>query len=163
MKFAFGLTLLTCLGVCVQPALSQQLETSFSCSATRNDQGEDALYADSGRIMIDGDRIDAFHWESALFRATYGFDCSIDEADGLLVEATNQTGASLWHITLSDALGARVRRGYDYVHGLNCSIRLQRDGGMLSIKPSCPALCGSRANFSELSVDLKTGACRYEE
>jgi hypothetical protein len=81
----------------------------------------------------------------------------------LQAEVTDQTGVSVWRITLLDGLGARVRRGYDYVHGLNCSIRLQRNGDMLSIKPSCPALCGSRPNFSELSVDLITGACRYQE
>jgi hypothetical protein len=34
---------------------------------------------------------------------------------------------------------------------------------MLQVKPSRPALCGSRHNFSALSVDLKNGSCRYEK
>lgn len=163
MKFGHCLVLLTWLGACAPAAWSQQLEANFSCSTTRSEDGQPVLYADTGRIKFDGSRIDAFRWESSLFRRTHGFDCSIDEADGLNSEVRDQAGASLWRVTLADALGARVRRGYDFVHGLNCSIRIQRHDDLLSIIPSCPALCGSRPNFSEFSVDLKTGTCRYQE
>ena len=113
MKLAHRLMLLTWLGACAPAALSQHLETSFSCSTTRNEEGQPVLYADSGQIKVDGSRIDAFQWESSLFRRTHGFDCSIDEADGLQAEVTDQAGASLWRVTLSDARGARVRRGYE--------------------------------------------------
>ena len=163
MKSARRLILLVLVGACAPAAWPQQLETYFSCSTTRNEDGQPVLYADTGRIKFYGSRIDAFRWESSLFRQTHGFDCSIDETDGLQSEVRDQAGASFWRITLTDALGARFRRGYDYVHGSNCSIRIQRDNASLSIIPSCPALCGSRQNFSKLSIDLKTGACRYQD
>jgi hypothetical protein len=72
-------------------------------------------------------------------------------------------GTAIWRVALSDARGARERRGFDFERSLNCTIRLARKGDALSLQPSCPALCGSRANFSALSVDLKTGKCHYEE
>ena len=144
-------------------AWAQQLETRFSCSQPREEDGLPAIYADSGEIRVNGNRIDAFHWESSLFRKTHGFDCSIDEGDGLQAEARTDLSQPAWRISLTDARAARIRRGYDSEHGLNCSIRLERDGETLHVKPSCPALCGSRPNFSELAVDLKTGKCRYEE
>lgn len=152
---------LTALAATCGAVQAQQLQTHFSCSATREEDGQRALYADSGDIRIDGSRIEAFHWESALYRRTHGFDCSIDETDGLQAEVRAETGS--WRVVLVDARAARNRRGYDFDHGLNCSIRLERSDDTLRVKPSCPALCGSRSNFSELSVNLKTGACRYEE
>ena len=144
-------------------AVAQQLETKFSCSAARDDNGEAVTYADNGEIRIKGDHIDAFRWESSLFRSTHGFDCSIDETDGLLAEVRDQTSKVQWRVALSDARAARERRGFNFDRRLNCTIRLERDGDNLTVKPSCPALCGSRSNFSELSVNLKTGQCRYEE
>lgn len=152
---------LALLAACCGGLQAQQLQTHFSCSATREESGQRALYADSGEIRIDGNRIDAFRWESALYRRTHGFDCSIDETDGLQAEVGAESGS--WRVVLADARAARTRRGYDFDHGLNCSIRLERSDDTLRVKPSCPALCGSRPNFSELSVNLKTGACRYEE
>lgn len=152
---------LTALAATCGGVQAQQLQTHFSCSATREEDGLHALYADSGEIRIDGSRIEAFRWESALYRRTHGFDCSIDESDGLQVEVRPETVS--WRVVLVDARAARNRRGYDFDHGLNCSIRLERSDDTLRVKPSCPALCGSRSNFSELSVNLKTGACRYEE
>jgi hypothetical protein len=144
-------------------AVEQQLETRFSCSAARTENGEPVTYADNGEIRITGTHIDAFRWESALFRSTHGFDCSIDETDGLLAEVRDGTPMVQWRIALENARAARTRRGYDFDRRLNCTIRLEREGDTLSVKPSCPALCGSRTNFSELSVNLKTGQCRYEE
>jgi hypothetical protein len=143
-------------------AFAQQLDARFSCSEARND-GEAVTYADNGEIRIKGDHIDAFRWESALFRSTHGFDCSIDESDGLHAEVRDEPKKTMWRVGLLDARAARDRRGFDFDRGLNCTIRLERDGDMLNLKPSCPALCGSRSNFSELSVNLKTGKCRYEE
>ncbi|RJG04841.1 hypothetical protein D3870_01315 [Noviherbaspirillum cavernae] len=144
-------------------AWAQQLETKFSCSTTRDEDGERVIYADNGEIRIEGNRIVAFRWESALYRPTHGFDCSIDEDDGLRLEAGKDAASAKWRISLANGQQARERRGFNFSRGLNCSIRLEREGDTLNIKPSCPALCGSRANFSELSVDMKTGKCRHEE
>lgn len=140
-------------------AAAQQLDARISCSAARNEDGENVTYADSAEFRLAGDRIEAFRWESSLFRSTHGFDCSIDESDGLIAEVREQT----WRIALKDAREARSKRGYDFSRGMNCTIRLERNGDTLNVKPTCPALCGSRPNFSELSVNLKTGQCRYEE
>lgn len=148
------------LAACCAGAQAQPLQAHFSCSATRETEGQRALYADNGEIRIDGSRIDAFRWESSLYRRTHGFDCSIDQSDGLQAEA--QAGANSWRVALADARAARDRRGYDFDHGLNCNIQLERHGDTLHVTPDCPALCGSRANFSELWVNLKTGGCRYE-
>ena len=166
MKFMSGFALrimrpLALMLVCstAPAALAQQLSTRFSCSDTRDEDNQRALYADTGEIRLDGNRIETFHWESSLFRRTHGFECSIDEADGLQAEARGES----WRISLTNARAARTRRGYNFEHGFNCTIRLEHNGDTLQLKPTCPALCGSRSNFSELSVDLKTGACRYEE
>ncbi len=155
--------LLALLAGAASGALGQQLATRFSCSEQREEDGLKTTYADSGEIRIDGNRLDAFHWESSLFRQPHGFDCSIDEDDGLQAEVRNDLKEPAWRITLANARQARAWRGYDSDHGFNCSIRLERSGDTLLVKPSCPALCGSRPNFSELSIDLKTGKCRYEE
>ncbi|HEY0847527.1 MAG TPA: hypothetical protein VGE12_19335 [Noviherbaspirillum sp.] len=144
-------------------AIGQALETKFSCSATRTEDGEKVIYADNGEFRLRGDSIEAFRWESALYRSTHGFDCSIDEGDGLMVEVRNDTPEPQWRVSLSSPRAARDRRGYGFDRRMNCTIRLERDGEMLHIRPSCPALCGSRTNFSELSVNMKTGQCRYEE
>ena len=143
-------------------AVGQQLETQFSCSVARTEDGENVTYADNGEIRMQGDQIEAFRWESSLFRSTHGFDCSIDESDGLLAEVRNESQPQ-WRVSLADARAARDRRGYGFDRRMNCTIRLERDGDTLNVKPSCPALCGSRTNFSALSVDLNTGQCRYEE
>ncbi|WP_420472821.1 hypothetical protein [Noviherbaspirillum sp. ST9] len=144
-------------------AVEQQLETRFSCSVARTVDGERVTFADTGEIRLSGSHIDAFRWESSLFRSTHGFDCSIDEGDGLLAEVRDIPPMVQWRIALEDAQDARNRRGYDFDRRPSCTIRLEREGDMLNVKPSCPALCGSRPNFSELSVNLKTGQCRYEE
>ncbi|KIF83025.1 hypothetical protein [Noviherbaspirillum autotrophicum] len=155
-----ALPILLCSGM---NAFAQQVETHFSCSMTRDDDGEKVTYADSGEMRLSGDRIASFRWESSLFRSTHGFDCSIDESDGLLAEVHDEGKTVLWRIALSDAHAARIRRGFTFERSGNCTIRLVRNGDMLNLKPSCPALCGSRANFTELSVDLKTGSCHYEQ
>lgn len=155
--------LMAALAAGASGALAERLDARFSCSQSRDDEGLPSIYADTGEIRLNGERIEAFRWESSLFRRTHGFDCSIDEDDGLQAEARSDAGNPAWRIRLADGREARIRRGYDSEHGLNCTIRLERKGDTLHIKPSCPALCGSRPNFSELSVELKTGTCRYEE
>lgn len=147
------------------PAIqAQQLQTKFGCNLTREADGEKVIYGDTGEFKLDGDRIEALRWESALYRPTHGFECSIDTGDGPQAEVRQDGGKDNWRITLKDPAAARRQRGYDfYDHGMNCSIRLQRDGDRLHVIPSCPALCGSRANFTELSVDLKTGECSYQD
>ena len=142
------------------PAAAQQLDAHFSCGQQREQDGLPTEYADSGAIRVDGAKIVDFYWESSLFRSTHGLECSIDQGDGLQAEVT---GDASWRITLQDAKAARAKRGYDYSHGFNCTIRVERVGDSVHINPSCPALCGSRPNFTELSFDLKSGDCHYED
>jgi len=144
-------------------AFAQQLDAHFSCSAVGNDHGDRVLYADNGEMRIKGDRIETFRWESSLFRSTHGLECSIDDSDGLQAEVRDEGKHVQWRVATANALVARERRGYDYVSRLNCTIRLMLEGDTLNINPSCPALCGSRSNFTQLSVNLKTGKCQYEE
>lgn len=156
------LVLLTVLlGSVGMTADAQQIDTRFSCSAERNDGGETVTYADTAEIRLDGDRIQAFRWESDLYRTTHGFDCSIDESDGLKAEMYNEEAKVLWRVSLTDPQAARERRGYDFDRLPRCSIRLERKGDTLDVTPSCPALCGSRGNFTQLSVNLKSGKCQY--
>jgi len=160
-----GIALATALAMLTlaAPAAAQRLDTRFSCSSTVDEDGERVIYSDIGEAHLDGDRIGSFRWESALYRPTHGFDCSIDDDDGLQAELMQGAGHDAWRITLRDARAARRARGYDFERGLNCSIRLERHGDTLAVTPSCPALCGSRANFTKLTVDLKTGTCHYAE
>jgi len=151
------------LGAGAASAAEQQLEARFSCSIARTVDGEAVTYADTGEIRLKGSHIDTFRWESSLFRSTHGFDCSIDEGDGLVAEVRDIPPVVQWRIALENAIDARTRRGYDFDRRPSCTIRLEREGDTLNVKPSCPALCGSRPNFTELSVNLKTGQCRYEE
>jgi hypothetical protein len=155
MKFGLPLSLLLLVGV-VQ---AQQLDTKFSCSAPREVEGNQVQLADVGEIHFKGEQIAEFRWESALHRRTHGFDCSIDQGDGLIAERTS-TG---WRVALKDSKAARKKRGYDFAVPGNCTIRLEQDGDALKIVPSCAALCGSRSNFSALLVDLKTGNCSYTD
>lgn len=161
---ALSVTMQALLGIVATDAASQQLVARFSCSDVRERAGETITLADNGEFRLRDDRIDVFHWESALYRSTHGFDCSIDEEDGVvLTEVRNETDTSFWRVGLADSRKARSQRGFDFDRGLNCAIRIEHSGDMLAIKPTCPALCGSRANFSELTVNLKTGKCHYEE
>lgn len=144
-----------------------RLDAQFTCTAERTEDrlrdGERRLYVDTAEFHLQGNIVESFRWESALYRSTHGSDCSIDDADGLRTEMLAQDGTSEgWRIELRDGRQARARRGYDADHGLNCSIRLIHRGAMLQVLPTCPALCGSRENFSTLTVDLKTGGCNYE-
>ena len=148
------------LATVVLPAAAQQLDAHFSCGQQREQDGLSTEYADSGAIKVDGTKIVEFYWESSIFRSTHGLECSIDQGDGLQAEVT---GDASWRITLQDAKAARAKRGYDYSHGFNCTIRVERVGDSVHINPSCPALCGSRPNFTELSFDLKSGDCHYED
>jgi hypothetical protein len=155
------LSFVLCAFACT--AYAQQIDTRFSCSEAGEDKGEAATFADTAEFKLQGDRIDSFRWESSLFRSTHGFDCSIDESDELVADVRDEKDRTTWRVALADAGKARERRGYTFDRRLSCTIRLIRLGDTLEVKPSCPALCGSRANFTQLSVNLKTGKCRYEE
>ncbi|GIZ50695.1 hypothetical protein [Noviherbaspirillum aridicola] len=144
-------------------AAGQALDARFACSSERNEDGEKVVYTDVATMRLKGDRIEAFSWESALHRSTHGFDCSIDDSDGLSAEVSEDGARATWRVALRDARAARDARGYTFDRRMNCTIRLVREGDSLQVKPTCPALCGSRPNFTELSVDLKTGKCRHEE
>lgn len=156
-------------GAAAQTMPAPRLDAKFSCSVDRaidaRRDGQRSIYADNGEFHLRGDRVESFRWESSLFRSTHGFDCSIDDSDGVLAEALPSADARShgWRIRLRNARAARTQRGYDTDHGVNCSIRVIHAGDMLQIIPSCPALCGSRENFSALTVDLLTGQCAYEE
>ncbi len=160
-KITSHLMLACFLVAAAAPVLAQTLDTHFICSDIRKEDGdgERVNYADQGRFSLDKDKIKAFQWESSLFRTTHGFDCSIDESDGVKAEVTEKG----WRVTLKDALAARAARGYDTERGNNCSIRLERDGDEVHIKPTCAVMCGSRSNFTALTVNTKTGACHYDE
>ncbi|MFZ6773848.1 hypothetical protein ACO0LB_14125 [Undibacterium sp. SXout7W] len=142
-------------------AYAQTLDAQWQCTQTRQEDGdgERLIFADQARIQLNGTKINAFQWESSQFRTSHGHECSIDTEDGLQAEVTEKG----WRLTLTDAVTARKKRGYDFDRGYQCSIRLEREGDVLHVKPTCPALCGSRMNFSALSVELKTGQCRYDE
>ncbi|MGS0743378.1 hypothetical protein ACVBEF_16370 [Glaciimonas sp. GG7] len=158
------LFLLIGLSALSMPINAQQLHTKFSCNESRNEDGEKVIYADGGQIDLNGNKVEEFRWESDQYRAMHGFDCSVDESDEPVAEVMTEEDKDSWRISLRDPVAARHQRGYDFFnHGKNCSIRLQRDGDTLHIKPSCPALCGSRVNFTELTVDVKTGTCSYQK
>jgi len=137
------------------PALDLQVQ----CTQTKREDGdgERLIFADQGRIKLDGDNVQELQWESSLFRADHGFECSIDKDDQPQVEVTEKG----WRITLKDAVAARTQRGYDFDRSYQCSIRLEREGEMVHIRPFCPALCGSRMNFTELKVNVTNGKCEY--
>jgi hypothetical protein len=157
------LTMLALFAACISgTAMAQQLDTHFSCSSESKEYDEPVTYADSARIKLDENRIIEFSWESSLFRTTHGFDCSIDLDDRLQAEVHGEGEHAMWRISPVDATTARIKRGYDFNIGSRCSIRLERDGNVLQIKPTCPALCGARANFATLAVDMNSGMCRYE-
>jgi hypothetical protein len=144
-------------------AMAQQLDARFSCGEQRDDHGLASFFADSGTIRLNGDKIKEFNWESSVFRSTHGLECSIDTDDGVAAEYIGDEQRQAWRIRLQDSSAARTKRGYDMSHGLNCTIRFERVGDMVHVNPSCPALCGSRQNFSEFSFDMKSGKCRYED
>ena len=149
------------LALCALPLQAQTLDVRLQCSQTllENGDGERLILADQGRFVLDGTQIKELNWESSQLRRDHGHECSIDLDDEPQAEVT----ASGWRISLRDAVAARAKRGYDYDRGYRCSIRLERDGALLHIKPSCPALCGVRKNFTALTVKLDDGSCRYDE
>ncbi|GAA4021568.1 hypothetical protein [Actimicrobium antarcticum] len=151
--------------LCAASVGAQTLDTKFSCSQVGDDGGDRITYADSGEIHLDGSDVKTFRWESAIFRSTHGYDCDIDEEDGLQAEVRSNGSSgnsAAWRVALKDGATARAKRGYNFERGVNCTIRLERTGNTVKMLPTCPALCGSRLNFSELSIDLDSGVCRYE-
>ncbi|MFZ6744717.1 hypothetical protein ACO0LC_15965 [Undibacterium sp. JH2W] len=139
---------------------AQTLDTHIACTQTLQEDadGERLLYSDQVRMQLNGTQVIEFQWESSVFRSNRGHECSIDTDDDLTAELTEKG----WRIRLRNAQSARQKRGYDVDRGSQCSIRLEREGDALHIKPTCPALCGSRRNFSELTVNTRTGLCTYE-
>lgn len=139
---------------------AQTLDMRIACTQTQKEDadGERLIYSDQARMQLNGSQIKEFQWESSVFRSNRGHECSIDTEDGLDAELTEKG----WRVRLKDATLARRKRGYDVDRGLQCSIRLEREGDTLHIKPTCPTLCGSRRNFSELMVNTRTGLCTYE-
>jgi len=139
---------------------AQTLDTRIACTQTLQEDadGERLIYSDQARMQLNGVQITEFQWESSVFRSNRGHECSIDTEDGLEAELTEKG----WRVRLRNAHSAREKRGYDVARGSQCSIRLEREGDALHIKPTCSALCGSRRNFSELTVNTKTGLCTYE-
>ncbi len=143
-------------------AIAQSIHTKFSCSQVADDGGEKITMGDVGEIGLVDNRLEVFHWESAIYRLTHGYECSIDEDDGVQAEMRSEAGHPAWRVSLKDGRAAREKRGYNFERGVNCTIRLDQEGDTLTLRPSCPALCGSRINFSTVAIDLKTGRCRYE-
>lgn len=148
--------------VLMSSAQAHTVNTRFSCSQVADDGGEKITMADVGEIDIVGDSVRTFRWESAIYRATHGYDCNIDEEDELEAQVRDDAGHPAWRIALKDGRAARLKRGYNFERGVNCTIRLDQEKDTLTVRPSCPALCGSRINFSSIAIDLKTGSCRYE-
>ena len=155
----FALCLLLAL---MHDADAQSINTRFSCSQVADDGGEKITMADVGEIQLTGDAIKTFRWESTIYRTTHGYDCNIDEDDGLQAEVRDDAGHPAWRIALKDGRAARLKRGYNFERGVNCTIRLDQESDTLTVRPSCPALCGSRVNFSDIAIDLKTGNCHYQ-
>lgn len=151
-----GLMLALCVWADSVP--EQRLATAFSCASEQGTHDERVIYADQGEFVLDGARIETFRWESTVHRRTHGLECSIDQGDGLQAQRLENG----WRVSLVDAGKARAARGYDFAHGLECTLRLELRADVLRIAPNCPALCGSRENFSALTVNLNTGACRHE-
>ena len=165
MKAASYLSLIACLIAGMPQARADTaqdaLALKFSCSQTLGNAEQQVIYADLGEISLQGEQIHRFRWESSLHRRTHGFDCSMDESDGLQAKQIEQG----WRVSVLDAAAAREKRGYDRPRGRQCSVRLLRDASNaqeLHMIPTCPVLCGSRENFSELRINLQTGQCKYE-
>lgn len=135
------------------------LELKASCSMTTGSGAGKIIYSDELRLRIQQQQVQEFSWESLRLRATLGHECSIDLDDGVQVE----TIADGWRLSLKEPAQARNKRGYDTDRGNRCSIRVRQNGDEWHIQPTCPVLCGSRINFSELFINPKNGQCRYEE
>ncbi|MBC3862729.1 hypothetical protein H8K32_11505 [Undibacterium jejuense] len=137
------------------------LDLHVQCTQTKleDGNGERLIFADQAHIKLHGNTIDDFQWESSLFRTDHGHECSIDKDDQLLAEVTEKG----WRISLKDAIATRTQRGYDFDRGYQCSIRVEREGEMVHIRPTCPALCGSRMNFTELKINTSNGQCEYQD
>jgi hypothetical protein len=157
LSLSLSLTLSLCLAA--GSAAADQLKTHFSCSDTRDKDGSRVIFADVGTIELDGTTVKQFQWESALHRETHGNECSIDESDGPQAEVIENG----WSVTLKDSAAARQSRGYDTERSRVCAIRVLRHGNQVILKPSCSSQCGSRSNFSALTINIKTGACQYNE
>lgn len=145
------------------PASAQQLNAHFSCGETHEDVGLKSFLTDTGTIKLNGNTIEEFYWESSVFHSSHGLECSIDQADGLQAEFIGEEQRQAWRVMLQDPAAARARRGYGISERLNCTVRIERTGDVVHVAPSCPALCGSRRNFTEFSFDVKSGKCRYDD
>lgn len=143
-------------------AQAQQLDVHFSCGSDGKELGLKSFFADNGRIRINGTKIEEFSLESSVFHAGNGVECSMNDSDGLRAEFIGDPSRAAWRILLNNAEQARNKRGYDMAHGLNCAVRIEHVGDDVRINPNCPALCGSRQDFSAFRFNTKTGKCTYE-
>lgn len=148
--------LLTGLSRAAEPAPALNLQ--FSCSKTEGEGFERVIYADIGEFVLQGEQMRSFRWESSLHRSTHGFDCSLDESDGLQAEVLEHG----WRVRVLDAVQAREKRGFDMPRGRLCTVRLLKEGQYLHVLPSCATLCGSRSNFSEFKIHLASKQCEYQ-
>jgi hypothetical protein len=138
-------------------AHSPDLNLKLACSTTRGEGEARVILADSGEMRIIDGKLLEFRWESSLHRRTHGFDCSMDMSD--LPELQRLEHG--WRVSSKNAAAAREARGFDTDRGQVCFVTLTQQGETLHIAPNCPALCGSRNDFSELKVHLPTGRCDY--
>ena len=141
-----------------EPKPVPELNLQFSCSKTEGEGFERVIYADIGEFVLQGEQIRSFRWESSLHRSTHGFDCSLDESDGLQAEVLEHG----WRVRVLDAVQAREKRGFDMPRGRLCTVRLLKEGQYLHVLPSCATLCGSRSNFSEFKIHLASKQCEYQ-
>ncbi len=142
-----------------QATAANALDLQFSCSQSEGEGEDKVIYADFGAVRIVQGQLQELRWESGLHRRTHGFDCSITQEDGVELDTLEGGG---WRIRLRDSAAARSARGYDTERGRLCSIRILPAGDGWQIVPSCAALCGSRANFSALTVYPAQQRCRYD-
>lgn len=148
---------------CAFSVQAQQLDLHFACGLDGSMHGEKTFFADNGTVKINGTKIEEFYWDSAIFHGDHGLECLMNESDGLHAEFIGDESRPAWRVLLDDAAQSRKRQGYTDHRSLNCTVRITKEGDEVHVQPSCPALCGSRANFSEFRVDTKTGTCRYED
>ncbi len=150
------LTGCTSLAMATDPVT--ELDLKASCSTSTGSAADKIIYSDEFRLKIRQQQVLEFTWESLRLRATLGHECSIDLDDGVQLEAIERG----WRLSLKDPAQARRKRGYDTERGNRCSVRIRQNGDEWQLQPSCPVLCGSRENFTELAINPKTGQCRYE-
>src|SRR6266849_6198406 len=90
LRYLHAILLLPSLAMLSTTASAQQLQAKFGCNTTRDEGGEKVIYADGGEIRLNGNKVEVFRWESAQHRTLHGFDCSVDEGDEPVAEASGK-------------------------------------------------------------------------